>query len=91
MEISIKLRRFFYLDNNYIPLNQLPIGSLGKVKKLIAQGIARRRMLDLGLIYDTTVESLRRSPSGDPIAYQIRGTVIALRSEEASKILVESM
>ena len=79
------------MNINLIPLNQLPIGVLGKVKKLTAEGSVRRRMLDLGLIHDTTVESLRKSPAGDPIAYEIRGAVIALRSEEASKILVESM
>ncbi|MBA1336276.1 MAG: Ferrous iron transport protein A [Firmicutes bacterium] len=46
-------------------------------------------MLDLGLILDTVVEAIAKSPSGDPTAYQIRGAVIALRSEEAGKILVE--
>jgi len=46
-------------------------------------------MLDLGLVIDTVVEALRKSPSGDPTAYEIRGAVIALRSEEASQILVE--
>lgn len=79
------------MDKNVTTLDKLPVGSLGKVKKIIAQGISHRRLLDLGLIYDTTVESLRKSPAGNPIAYEIRGTVIALRSEEASKILVESI
>ncbi|NMA84910.1 MAG: ferrous iron transport protein A [Epulopiscium sp.] len=79
------------MTQKLIPLDQLPIGSLGKVKKLTAEGSVRRRMLDLGLIYDTSIESLKKSPAGDPIAYEIRGTVIALRSEEASKILVESI
>jgi len=67
----------------------VPIGSFAIVKELLSDGSSRRRMLDLGLIQNTEVESLRRSPSGDPIAYQIRGAVIALRSEEASKVLVE--
>jgi len=79
------------MDKNLIPLHQLPIGSFGKVKKLIAEGSSRRRLLDLGLICDTTVESLQKSPAGDPIAYQIRGAVIALRKEEASKILIQSL
>jgi len=35
------------------------------------------------------VEALQKSPSGDPTAYFIRGAVIALRSEDAGKILVE--
>lgn len=77
------------MNDNIIPLHMVPIGSFSKVKDLTADGSSRRRMLDLGLVYNTEVESLRRSPSGDPIAYQIRGAVIALRSEEASKILVE--
>lgn len=74
-----------------IPLSILPIGGFAKVKEIISEGKIRRRMMDLGLIADTKVESLRKSPSGDPIAYEIRGTVIALRSEEASKILVEAI
>ena len=34
---------------------------------------------DLGLIENTHVVCLGRSPMGDPSAYLIRGTVIALR------------
>ncbi|AKL94388.1 ferrous iron transport protein A [Clostridium aceticum] len=79
------------MKEKLIPLNLLPIGGFARVKELVSEGSARRRMLDLGLITDTKVESLRKSPSGDPIAYEIRGTVIALRSEEASKILVEAI
>lgn len=77
------------MQDNLIALNQLPTGTFGRVKQLMAKDNTRRRMLDLGLIFDTLVESLRQSPSGDPTAYQIRGAVIALRSEEASQILVE--
>jgi len=77
------------VNNNLVPLSELPIGSLGIVKKLAVEGAARRRMLDLGLILDTAVESLLKSPAGDPIAYRIRGAVIALRLEEAKKLLVE--
>lgn len=67
----------------------LPIGHRGMVKYLEVAGVKRRRMLDLGLVPGTVVESLRRSPAGDPTAYNIRGAVIALRSEESCKIYVE--
>ena len=77
------------MDNYYIPLSSLPLGKICKVRKLIADGLLRRRLLDLGLIDDTVVESLQKSPSGDPVAYLIRGAVIALRTEVASMILVE--
>lgn len=73
----------------FIPLHLLPMGRTARVKELTADGKVRRRMLDLGLISGTKVEALRKSPSGDPTAYEIRGTVIALRSEEASQIMVE--
>lgn len=72
-----------------ISLNELAIGDKCKVTRLNATGAIRRRFLDLGLINGTEVESLGQSPSGDPIAYLIRGAVIAIRSEDASKILVE--
>ena len=78
------------MDNKtHIPLDLLPVGKRAKVKKLTSDGNMRRRMLDLGLILDTAVESLLRSPAGDPTAYEIRGAVIALRAEEAGKIMVE--
>jgi len=77
------------MEDNLIPLHMMPLGSFGKVKKLTSEGDGRRRMLDLGLILDTQVESLGKSPSGDPTAYQFRGAVIALRSEEASQILIQ--
>lgn len=76
------------MNDNIIPLNYLPLGKKATVKELISDGIIRRRMLDLGLTNGTEIEALQKSPSGDPIAYDIRGAVIALRSEEASKIMV---
>lgn len=79
------------MNNCYIPLSSLPLGEKCKVKKLVSDGLLRRRLLDLGLIDDTVVESLQKSPSGDPVAYLIRGAVIALRSEAASMILVETI
>jgi ferrous iron transport protein A len=69
-------------------LTSLPVGSKGKVVELIAKGNKRRRLLDLGLIPGTIVEVKRRSPSGDPTAYLIRGTVLALRHEETDYIKV---
>ncbi len=79
------------MKGNIISLNLLPLGSCAKVISLTSNGNSRRRMLDLGLISDTEVEALQKSPSGDPIAYQIRGAVIALRTEESSRIMVETL
>lgn len=74
--------------NQIIPLYHLQIGQKCKVKFLISEGLMRRRLLDLGVIPGAIIESLQASPSGDPIAYLIKGAVIALRSETASMVLV---
>ena len=70
-------------------LGSLNVGQRGIVTSLDVKGVTRRRMLDLGLVPGSVVESLRRSPAGDPTAYNIRGAVIALRSDESCKIHVD--
>lgn len=69
-------------------LNMLPVGRRGYVSALRAEGPARRRMLDLGLIDGTEIEPLYKSPAGNPVAYRIRGAVIALRADVSEQILV---
>ena len=46
-------------------------------------------LLDLGLVEGTQVRCLQKSPAGDPIAYDIRGAVIALRSDDSKFVIVE--
>jgi len=77
--------------NSQTTLNSIPLGTKCKVVELTAAGPIRRRFLDLGLINGTEVEALTKSPSGDPIAYLIRGAVIAIRSDDASNIIVETL
>lgn len=69
-------------------LNELNAGQTARVKKLLLTGSMRRRLQDIGLIEGTEVECLQKSPGGDPVAYLIRGAVIALRSEDSSKVFV---
>lgn len=52
------------------------------------QGIQRRRLLDLGVVPGTRVTAELTSASGDPVAYEIRGALIALRREQAGWIYV---
>lgn len=75
-------------ENYEVLLCQLPIGRKAMVTQLCAEGITRRRLLDLGLIENGLVEAIRKSPLGDPVAYKIRGALIALRREESSRIRV---
>lgn len=69
-------------------LSELPVGRSAKVTRLDTTGTMRRRFLDIGLVEETQIECLGRSPSGDPSAYLIRGAVIAIRSEDGSSIQI---
>lgn len=69
-------------------LTQLERGQKAKVVSLTATGSIRRRLQDIGLIEGTQVECLQKSPAGDPVAYRIRGAVIALRAEDSAKVFV---
>jgi DtxR family Mn-dependent transcriptional regulator len=50
------------------------------------RGLERRRFMDLGILPGTAIEAEMASPSGDPTAYRVRGTLIALRQEQADMI-----
>lgn len=76
------------MNETYLTLNHIEEGSYGFVKNLTATGDIRRRLLDIGLVEGTKVECVYTSPGGDPTAYLIRGAVIALRSEDSSKVMV---
>ena len=60
-----------------------------RVAALHLSGGMRRRVQDLGLVPGTRVTCVRRALSGDPIAYRIRGAVVALRKCDAAQIEVQ--
>lgn len=55
------------------------------------QGFSRRRLMDLGFTEGARVRPALRTFAGDPRAYDVRGTTIALRREQASQVLVRPM
>lgn len=77
------------MNKKVLTLNELKMGKNATVVSLLFEGNERRRMLDLGMIKGTDIEAVQKSPAGDPVAYFIRGTLIAIRSEDAEKCLVE--
>ena len=76
--------------NSYLTLNTINPGEHAVVHSLNTSGSMRRRLLDIGLIENTDIECVGRSPSGDPSAYLIRGAVIAIRSEDCKNIIIKS-
>lgn len=69
-------------------LDRLVPDRFALVEKVQAQGITRRRLLDLGLVPGTIIQAIHRSPLGDPTAYQIRGAIVALRQEDALQVRI---
>jgi len=61
-------------------------GNVIKITSLNLDGVMRRRLLDLGFVTGAIVEVVRKSPLGDPIAFRVSQTTIALRKEESSRI-----
>jgi DtxR family Mn-dependent transcriptional regulator len=53
------------------------------------QGSQRRRLLDLGVVRGTEIVPELVSAGGDPVAYRIRGALVALRREQAEWIRIE--
>lgn len=70
-------------------LSELVPGQRGKVMKVLHRGPMGRRLMDMGLIEGTWVECVGVSPFGDPLAFLVKGAVIALRNEDSRWIPVE--
>ncbi|HDR8185554.1 TPA: ferrous iron transport protein A [Bacillus thuringiensis] len=71
---------------NTKPLSEFKTGEFVQIEKIQLEGTMKRRLLDLGFIPGAIIKVLQRSPLGDPVAYQVSNTTIALRKEESSLI-----
>jgi DtxR family Mn-dependent transcriptional regulator len=74
-------------------LSDLAIGDVAEVLELGPQclGFSRRRLLDLGLTPGATVQATLDNTFGDPRAFSIRGTTIALRREQAEQVWIRPL
>ena len=78
----------YFLD---ISLNNLKINSQAKILEVNNTGSIRRRLLDLGLVNNSTIVPVLESPSKGLKAFDIRETLIAIRDEDAGKIIVKKI
>ncbi len=74
-------------------LTNLAIGESGVVTQIsrACRGLQRQRIMDLGVIPGTRITAEMRSAGGDPVAYDIRGALIAIRSEQANYIHIRKL
>ncbi len=72
------------------PLSHLPMGRPARVLSLSAAEPLRGRLMDLGFVPGNEVRPLFAAPLGDPRAYLVCDTVIALRQRDAATVAVEA-
>lgn len=70
-------------------LSQLPLNQNGRIENVECNEGIKRRLLDMGLVKGTNIVPVLVSPSGEPRAFLVRGTIIAIRKEDAKDIKIE--
>ncbi len=76
----------------YVTLDKMKRGEKARVVGIsrALRGQQRRRLMDLGVIPGTVIRYLMPSPGGEPVAYEIMGTKIALRTQQSKQIFIEA-
>lgn len=78
-------------SDQIIQLSLLQPGNVAEIITITDDcvGEERRRLLDLGFVKGTSITVQNVSPLGNPIAYNLKETLIALRKDQADCILVK--
>lgn len=72
-------------------LDCLKVGKTAEVVKLNTKDSIGRRFLDIGIVPGSKIECVMESPGGNPIAYLIKGALIAIRKEDTKQILIKDL
>ena len=74
------------MNTEALTLDRLKVGEVLIVCRVDGEDAMKRRLEDLGIVNGTRIDCVMRSPLGDPMAYGIRGAVIALRAKDAGRV-----
>ncbi len=72
-----------------VKMSDLKKGESAIIKSLSNSSAMRRRLIDIGFSEGALVTLLCHAPLSDPSAYSIKGSIIALRRQDALLITVE--
>ena len=61
----------------------------GIIRRVSATGDMGRRIREMGIVPNTSIQIQGRAPLKDPVAVKLRDFVLTLRNNEASNIFVE--
>ena len=73
------------------PLNDLLLNEVGYIYDLNCSENVKKRLLDLGLVKDTCITPILKSPSNGIRAFDIRNSLIAIRDDDATKIFIYTL
>lgn len=74
---------------DFSTLDTLKDNETARVLKIETDSDIKRRLWDLGLIENAKITRIGTSPLGDPVAFIVKNTVIALRLINCKQITVE--
>ena len=74
------------LHQGFRSLDQLLIGQSAVVNHVGGGRQVSRRLMEMGLLPGTRVETIRRAPLGDPLKIRLRGYLLSLRLADAAQI-----
>ena len=72
-----------------IRMREMSDNQEGIIKKVGAKGDMGRRIREMGMVPETSIQIQGRAPLKDPVAVKLRDFVLTLRNNEANSIFVE--
>ncbi|MCL1901446.1 MAG: ferrous iron transport protein A [Firmicutes bacterium] len=70
-------------------LSDVKKGSSAIIKRLDCKGAIRQRLIDLGIFEGEKIKVIALAPLCDPIIIEVKGCLMAIRKNNAGKIIVE--
>lgn len=88
-------KHIFRMKDNFVKnsdtLADLKLANSALIKGIKHECHVRQRLLDLGFVKGAEVNIQNISPLGDPVAYYIHETLIALRKEDALMVCIDKL
>lgn len=74
-----------------IRLNETSNDREYRVVGVYAPECLKYRLFDLGIVEGSHIKRLKSSPLGDPVSYLVKGTVLAIRNDDAAFVEVNQI
>ncbi|MGK9369996.1 FeoA domain-containing protein [Melioribacter sp. Ez-97] len=89
----VPLNKEEIVTQDYKPLSNLEVGEEAEVVGIskALRGMQRRRLLDFGIVPGTRIRAVLKSVGDDPVAYELRGALIALRKNQSDYIFIRKI